>query len=162
MDYTYDIENKMFNKKGDRIVQAKNHLYVLTIVLFSLVIFISCSDDDNPTANETRDDRLVGNWTLTKIIIPAFAMELTPEEAGFMVTGTVKDDGTFSMTTTDSTGTIVELGEWSTNGSTLTMAYEDGRSDELQYSVSDNVIKVTSPIEMQGMELMADLEFLKQ
>ncbi len=143
-------------------MNERNYFYSLTLLLISALIFFSCKDDENPTATESRDSRLIGNWTLTKIIIPVLSMELTPEQAEFMITGVVKDDGTFSMTTTDSTGTITETGTWSTEGITLTLNYEDGRSDDLQYSVSENVIKVTSSIEMQGMQLMADLEFIKQ
>ena len=143
-------------------MKIRIQFYLLAILFIPFLIFTSCSDDDNPTANQSRDDRLVGNWTLTKVTIPAFAMVLTPEEAGFMVTGTVKSDGTFQMTTTDSTGTIVESGGWSTNGSTLTMAYDDGRTDDLEYTVLDNVITVTSLIEIQEMEIIADLEFIKQ
>ena len=135
----------------------------LIILVLSILIFSACDDDDsNPAKSEGSADQLIGKWTLIEVVIPAFSMELTPEEAEFMVSGEVKSDGTFSMTNTDSTVTITETGEWNTSGSTLIMTYEDGREDELEYSISGNEITVTSLIEMQGMELMAELTFRKE
>ena len=139
-------------------------LKAFIILLLSLILFFSCGDDNesNPTASGSRDDRLIGNWALTKITIPSVSMELTPEQAEFMMTIDVKNDGTFSMTTTDSTGTLLESGDWSTSNSTITISYDDGRVDELPYAVvTDSEITVTSPIEMQGMQLMAELTFKK-
>jgi hypothetical protein len=126
-------------------------------------MFCACDDDSNPTSSVSNDDRLIGNWSLTKISVTSLSMELTPEQAKFMMTIDVKNDGTFSMTTTDSTGTLTEAGEWSTADNTIKISYENGVTDELPYNViSANEITVTSPIEMQGMQIVADLTFRKE
>jgi len=90
-------------------------------------------------------------------------MELTPEQAGFMMTNDVKNNDTFSITTTESTRVLRETGQWSTSNSTIKISYENGTVDELPYTViSESEISVTSPIEMQGMEMMGDLTFRKE
>ena len=144
-----------------RLLQYVKTIFIL---LLSILISFSCSDDDsNPTENSSRDERLIGKWSLTKVTIPALSMELTPEQAEFMIIIDVKDDGKFSMTTTDSTGTLTESGDWSTSNSTINVSYEDGSNDELPYTViSESEISVISPMEMQGMELMGDLTFRKE
>ena len=143
--------------------KLKNSFYLLITMLVPLLVFISCSEDDSPTNVVTMDERLVGNWTLTKVTIPSFMMEQTPEEAGFMINGEVNSDGTFEMRTVDSTGTSLETGEWQTSGTTLTLCYEDGTSLDMAYTVDNNVITVITLIEMEpGQNVEAKLEFLKE
>ena len=144
-----------------RLLQYVKTIFIL---LLSILISFSCSDDDsNPTESPSRDERLIGKWSLTKVTIPALSMELTPEQAGFMMTIDVRNDDTFSMTTTDSTGVLTETGQWTTSNSTIKISYENGTVDELPYTViSESEISVTSLMEMQGMELMGDLTFRKE
>ena len=142
------------------------YLIQMLIGFISLgVIFASCSkDDDNPTTVESvsRDTRLVGQWTLTKVTIPSMSMELTPAQAGFMITGTVNSDGTFQMNTTDSTGTLQENGTWSTSGTVITMSYTDSTARTMEYTVNNNIVTVATPVELQpGVEVPSILEFLK-
>lgn len=144
-------------------MKIKINFYFLFFALLPILFIVSCSDDDNPADPVMMDTRLVGNWTLTKVTIPSLMMELTPAEAGFMIHGEIRADGTFEMRTEDSTGTQVDIGQWQTCGCTLTLCYEDDTSLDMEYSVADNVITVTTPIEMvPGTNVEAKLEFLKQ
>ena len=150
------------NYIGGKEMRFLSYVKIMIVLFLTISLFYSCDDDDsNPTENNNQDN-LIGEWTLVKVAIPSMSMELTPEQAGFMINGELKNDGTFSMTTTDSTGSITETGDWSTSNSTLIMSYEDGRNDQLEYTVSGDEITLTSLIEMQGIEIMAELTFRKE
>ena len=144
-------------------MKVKYLIQMLVSIMLLFFIFTSCNkDDDNPTETTTRDSRLVGQWSLTKVTIVLTNQELTPAQAGFMVTATASSDGTFQMTTTDSTGNIQQTGTWSTSGNVITINYDDGTSDTIEYTVSGNTISITTQIEMQpGSELLVILEFIK-
>lgn len=137
-------------------------LVLISIVLLS-IIFTSCKkDDNNPTDTITRDSRLVGNWSLTKVTVVITSQELTPEQAGFMITVSAGNDGKFQMNTTDSTGTLQQSGTWSTSGNVITVNYDDGTSDTMEYTVSDNAMTVNTQIEMQpGSQILVMLDFIK-
>ena len=140
-------------------MKKTKQFFYLVITLIPLFFFISCSDDDNPSEGPTLDERLVGNWTLIKITVPLANMELTPEEAGMMMTGVASSDGKMELTTIDSSGTLVESGTWSTKSGTLTLVFED-ETVTMGYSVSSNIITVNTPLEIEeGVELPSILDF---
>ncbi len=142
-------------------MKKTKQLFYLVTILIPFFLLISCSDDDNPTEGPTQDERLVGNWTLIKITIPLANMELTPEEAGMMMTGVASADGKMELTTIDSSGTLVESGTWSTKSGKLTLVFDD-ETVTMDYSVSGNIITVNTPLEIEeGVELPAILDFRK-
>lgn len=142
-------------------MKKTKQLFYLVTILIPFFLLISCSDDDNPSEGPTLDEQLVGNWTLIKITIPLANMELTPEEAGIMMTGVASADGKMELTTIDSSGTLVESGTWSTSSGKLTLVFED-ETVTMDYSVSGNIITVNTPLEIEeGMELPAILDFRK-
>lgn len=142
-------------------MKKTKQLFYLATILIPFFLFISCSDDDNPTEGPTQDERLVGNWTLIKITIPLANMELTPEEAGMMMTGVASADGKMELTTIDSSGTLVESGTWSTKSGKLTLVFDD-ETVTMDYSVSGNIITVNTPLEIEeNVELPAILDFRK-
>lgn len=130
------------------------------VLLFSF-LFIMCSEDENPSEGPAQDEKLVGNWTLIKITLPLMNMELTPEEAGMMMTAVASADGKMELTTIDSTGTLVEDGTWSTNNGKLTLVFDE-ETVVADYSVDGNIISISTPLEIEeGMEVPAILDFRK-
>ncbi len=137
-------------------------LSVLLLIFILIGLISSCKKDDNPVASN--GDELVGVWVLTKIIVPAFSnAELTPDQAGTHATFDMKSNRTFSVTTTDSTGTTVQTGTWSTANGKVTLKGSDGTTEEMPYSVSGNklTVETTYTIEPYG-NIAVKLELTKQ
>jgi hypothetical protein len=121
----------------------------------------SCKKDDNPVASN--GDELVGVWVLTKIIVPAYNnAELTPDDVGVHATFDLKSDRTFKVTMTDSSGTSIETGTWSTANGKVTLKGES-ETEEMPYTVSGNKLMVETTYTIEPFGAVAvKLELTKQ
>ena len=138
------------------------HKKIILVLLF-IGIFISCSDDKSstePESNNGNDQALVGTWKLTKILAP---IATTPAAVGLELLASFSDNGTLQFTTTDSDGTAIDEGSWSTadGNLTITIAGEDPATSP--YTVVGNIATISAfPVDFQGSVLLASLEFTKQ
>lgn len=86
----------------------KKSFSLLVIALFGLLMFSACSSDDDDNANDT--DELVGTW------LSQGAGQVAPGLAYFKVSkivATFNDDQTYTVVSTDSSGTnITYTGTW--------------------------------------------------
>ncbi|MCK9281126.1 MAG: hypothetical protein M0P71_10925 [Melioribacteraceae bacterium] len=145
----------------------KNHLYKLFLLLplLLLITFSGCSNDDNPTEPNTKD-KLVGNWTLTKVTVQFSGMPivLTPEQAGVSGSLNLKSDNTFVFNYTNSDGTEQGIGTYSVTDTQITL--KDNVSGETTIMpfkfTANNKVEVTQEMDYQGMTLPATIEFTKQ
>ena len=136
------------------------------ILFFAILSFalISCSDDDNsstgPEGTGELDNALFGTWVLTNILSP---IPTTPEAAGIALTAVFNEDGSMELTTTDSEGTVVDSGTWSTSNGSITITLDGGQPGTSTYTVEGNTATLTNfPVEFQGTTVLATLEFTKQ
>lgn len=148
----------------------KNFTYKTGVLfLFTLLLTItqiSCSDDDNPTeptdntGEGVQDPALVGTWKLTKILAP---IATTPEGIGIALVADFNADGTLQFTTTDSEGTSIDGGTWSTLNGVLTITIEGEDPVTSPYTVNGSIATINSfAVEFQGSTIFATLEFTKQ
>lgn len=105
------------------------------IMVFSVMLFVSCSKDDSSSAPGIND--LVGTWETTN----------TQEGIEYIITVTFNSNksGTTVMVSTFQGNTKTETDNftWSTNGNKLTII-SSGDSDVSTYSISGNKLTVTS------------------
>lgn len=118
-------------------------LKAMALIILIVLGLSACSkdDDSNPTENNSS---FVGTWKLTKLsaTIGGAPIEMTPEMAGTQMTIIAKSDNTFSMTTTDGSGTRTSTGTWNTAGNQLSLKFSDGTSATYEYSLSGTVMKI--------------------
>ena len=138
------------------------HKKIILVLLF-IGIFISCSDDKSstePESNNGNDQALVGTWKLTKILAP---IATTPAAVGLELLASFSDNGTLQFTTTDSDGTAIDEGSWSTADGNLTITIEGEDPATSPYTVVGNIATISAfPVDFQGSVLLASLEFTKQ
>ena len=138
------------------------HKKIILVLLF-IGIFISCSDDKSSTEPEStngNDQALVGTWKLTKILAP---IATTPAAVGLELLASFSDNGTLQFTTTDSDGTAIDEGSWSTADGNLTITIEGEDPATSPYTVVGNIATISAfPVDFQGSVLLASLEFTKQ
>jgi len=136
---------------------------LLLAVIVVAVFISSCNDDkdDNPVSSS--GDELVGTWVLTKIIIPSYGnAEMTPEQAGITATFILRTDRTFTVTTTDSTGTEVETGTWSAANGKVSLK-GDTETVEMPYTLTGNKLTVETVYTFEPFgEVNVKLELTKQ
>ncbi len=136
------------------------------VLLFLLLVIatVGCKKDDNPT--ESSNSTFVATWKLTKLsaTISGTPMEMTPEQAGTQMTIVANQDNTFTMTTTDGTGTKTNTGTWSTTGTQLTLKYSDGTSATYDYTLSGSTLTIKNyPYTHETFgNLLLNLQFTKQ
>ncbi|MCW8849924.1 MAG: copper resistance protein NlpE [Melioribacteraceae bacterium] len=137
-----------------------NIKFVLILLLFGMLI--SCSDDDKSSTEpgDEIDQALVGTWELTNILAP---LATTPAAVGLALTAVFNADGTMELTTTDSDGTVVDPGTWSTSDGKVTITLEGGEPGTSSYSINGNVATLSGfPVDFQGNIVLATLEFTKK
>lgn len=136
------------------------------LLTFFIVLLISCSSDKKSSTepNLSNDQSLVGTWELTKITasIGGQTLVLTPEQAGLSTTAVFKSDGTFESTSTDSDGTSVDTGTWSTANGVLTLNINGEDPETSTYTINGNVATIVSSIPYSGVDIPATLEFTKK
>lgn len=133
------------------------------ILLLFIGIIVSCSDDKSSTEPEptkNNDQALVGTWKLTKILAP---IATTPEAVGLELLASFSANGTLQFTTTDSDGTAIDDGSWTTADGNLTITIEGEDPATSPYTVVGNIATISAfPVDFQGSVLLASLEFTKQ
>jgi len=138
--------------------------YIILSVLIIGVTFYSCKDDDDspaePEQNLVIDQELVGTWELTNILAP---IATTPDLIGLALTAVFNGDGTAQFTTVESDSTTIDAATWGTLNDQLTLTFEGEAPRVSPYSINGNMATISSfPVEFQGSDILATLEFTKQ
>ena len=140
-------------------------LSLLFVFLALVFVLNACKkDDSNPVASN--GDELVGTWALTKITVISFGVELTPADVGVSATFVLRSDRTYTVTFSDSTGTEVTNGNWSSGDGKVTLTDSEGTPTVMPYSLSGNVLTVETVYDLSpyglGAEQDVKLELTKQ
>ncbi len=134
---------------------------ILTLVFLSLIL-VNCSEDDNPTETQGNDPALIGKWEATEAYIALLNQTLTPADIGYTAFVTFSENGNYEISITEGQIAEIETGTWSTASGVLTMVDSDGTKESLQYTINGNTGVIKNwPIEFQGVEVVADVTFVK-
>lgn len=128
----------------------------LCFVIISSLILSNCKiiDPDDP------EDVIIGTWEFTELIFnyEGNSTSYTAEQVGFTQTTIIYSNGTYRITATGDSGTEVETGTWSYDGTTL--VFSSGvHSTSLPCSISGNRMQITFPsgalnLDFQGSFVM--------
>ncbi len=142
-------------------------------LLLSALMFLSagCNKDDenNPTGGNVIAGGLTGTWSLTEVTInpgtdsAQVLNQLALQLAGVSMVLVVNEGGTYSITTTDSTGPSTETGTWSVSGNTITITPTGDTGEAIPYSLDGNTLTLTlGELEFGEDVFPAILKFAKQ
>ncbi|MGK9368447.1 lipocalin family protein [Melioribacter sp. Ez-97] len=132
-----------------------------SLLVLSLLTFIACSEDSNPTSSEPT---LTGTWKLTAITIHTDSgdLNLLPEAIGYSMTVVLNEDGTYQATYTDADGQYTETGTWTESDGKLTITV-DGLPETVEYTLSGNKLTFSTTMDIEGFGTQnVTLEFTKQ
>ena len=137
-------------------------LSLVGFLLILLIIITSCKKDDSPTSSSGGD--IIGTWVLTKIIVPSYNnAELSPQDIGTAATFVIRNDGTFTATVVDSSGTEITTGNWTNQNGVITMNGSDGSTVVLPYTLSGNTLTVETNITIETLgDVIVKMIFTKQ
>lgn len=154
--------NKYKKEKIMKNISSKK--LALTVVIALAFIFVNCKDDEsNPAAPPEQDSNLIGTWELLEAYVPSMNITVNAQDLGISVTASFLENSNFEFSTTDSSGTEIESGTWSTSNGSLTLKSDDGTDEVIPYTIDGNVGILKSTYEIQpGFEVPADFKFIKQ
>ncbi|MBN2103164.1 lipocalin family protein [bacterium] len=140
-------------------MKSLQRIIFMTILTTLPVIFImNCSKD---SSTSSKDD-LIGTWELIELIvnyegIPADLIQYL----GLDITLTVREDETYTLSTTRDGDTQVEHGTWKAGSKTITINPDDGDPKTMDYSIDGNTatLKTTLPnvVDPNDEDLMSNI-----
>jgi len=135
------------------------HLKKIFVMMFAVMLILICCDNDNGTGSI---DDLIGSWELEELKvdysgIPADLIEFL----GLDITLTVRENKSYTLSTTKDSTTQVENGEWIADNETITINPENGDPKTMKYSIDGNhaTLKTTLPnvVDPEDEDLMSDI-----
>ncbi|MBL1213931.1 MAG: lipocalin family protein [Ignavibacteriae bacterium] len=145
-----------------------NIKFVMALLAASLLLLtIGCNKDDNPVGGT--ESKLTGSWKLTEATINpgtdsarVFNQTLL-QLAGVSMLLDVKENGTYTFTTSDSSGQSTETGTWSVSGSNITITPDGDTGETLPFNLDGNTLTLTVAALEFGTDIFpAILKFTKQ
>jgi len=138
--------------------------YINLISLFTIIIFLT--NCNNNSTGSTSVNELVGTWKLTEII-ETMGTTVTTEVLGddLKVTVIFNEDGTYSYTSSYTSGTDSDSdsgnGTWSTSNIHLTLI-EEGETEVMDYSITGDVLTVSTSDTYDGVTTTTEQKFTRQ
>ncbi|MBN1780498.1 lipocalin family protein [bacterium] len=133
---------------------------IIPVVVVGLLLMAGCGDDKGTNSQE----HLIGTWKLVELKIdfagiPANVLEML----GLDLTLEVRDDGTYTLTTvqTSEGTTDVENGTWTAGDKTITINPDDDDPKTMNYTIDGNTatLKTTLPnvVDQEDEDLMSNI-----